>query len=133
MNTWKSNRITYVAALALVALAVAACTIPLRGGEEQAKILEPASTSPDPLAAKLAECRSVTYEQKDALTEYRKAWAEKRRQFLRQDAPPTSDSRTPQAGSSLFVAPKDESRLPSGFPSIQQNGKEQVDGRHRDY
>jgi conjugative transfer region protein TrbK len=124
MNTQKSNRIPYVAALTLVALVAAACTIPLRDGEGQGKMLEPGSTSSDPLAAKLAECRSVTYEQKDALTECRKAWAEKRRQFLRQDARPPSESRMPQAGSSLFVAPKDESRLPSGFPSIQQNGRE---------
>jgi conjugative transfer region protein TrbK len=124
MNTQKLKGIPCLVALVLVVLAVAACTIPLRSDEEQTKILEPANTSPDPLAAKLAECRSVTYEQKDALTECRKAWAEKRRQFLRQDARPPSDSRMPQAGSSLFVAPKDESRLPSGFPSIQQNGKE---------
>jgi len=124
MNTQKSNRITSVAALALVALVAAACTIPLRGGEEQGKMLEPGSTSSDPLAAKLAECRSVTNEQKDALAECRKAWAEKRRQFLGQGARPPSDSRTPQASSSLFVAPKDESRVPSGFPPIQQNGKE---------
>jgi conjugative transfer region protein TrbK len=124
MNTQKLKGIPCLVALVLVVLAVAACTIPLRSDEEQTKILEPANTSPDPLAAKLAECRSVTYEQKDALTECRKAWAEKRRQFLRQDARPPSDSRMPHAGSSLFVAPKDESRLPSGFPSIQQNGKE---------
>jgi conjugative transfer region protein TrbK len=124
MNTQKSNRIPYVAALTLVALVAAACTIPLRDGEEQGKMLEPGSTSSDPLAAKLAECRSVTYEQKDALAECRKAWAEKRRQFLGQGARPPSDSRTPHAGSSLFVEPKDESRVPSGFPSIQQNGKE---------
>ena len=122
MNTHKSNRIPNVAALTLVALVAAACTIPLRDGEEQGKMLEPGSTSSDPLAAKLAQCRSVTYEQKDALAECRKAWAEKRRQFLGQGALPPS--RTPQAGSSLFVAPKDESRLPSGFPSIQQNGEE---------
>jgi conjugative transfer region protein TrbK len=124
MNKQKSNRIPYVAALTLVALVAAACTIPLRGGEEQGKMLEPGSTSSDPLVAKLAECRSVTYEQKDALAECRKAWAEKRRQFLGQGARPPSDSWTPQAGSSLFVAPKDERRVPSGFPSIQQNGEE---------
>ncbi|HWX35305.1 MAG TPA: putative entry exclusion protein TrbK-alt [Steroidobacteraceae bacterium] len=124
MNTQKLKGIPCLVALVLVALVAATCTIPLRGGEEQAKIAEPGSMSPDPLAAKLAECRSVTYEQKDALTECRKAWAEKRRQFLRQDARPPSDSRMPQAGSSLFVAPKDESRVPSGFPSIQQNEKE---------
>jgi hypothetical protein len=66
----------------------------------------------------------VTYEQKDALTECRKAWAEKRRQFLGQKAPRPSDTGLPHAGSSLFVVPKDESRLPSGFPSIEQNEKE---------
>jgi len=124
MNMQKLSRIPYLMASVLVALAIAACTIPLRGGEEQAKMLEPNSMPPDPLAAKLAECRSVTYEQKDALTECRKAWAEKRRQFLGKTAPAPSDGQTPQAGSSLFVAPKDESRLPSGLPSIQQNGKE---------
>ena len=124
MNTQKLSRIPYLMALALVALAIAACTIPLRGGEEQAKMLEPNSMPPDPLAAKLAKCRSVTYDQKEALTECRKAWAEKRYHFLGQDAQPPSDSRMPQAGSSLFVAPKDESRLPSDLPSIQQNGKE---------
>jgi conjugative transfer region protein TrbK len=123
MNMQKLSRIPYLMALALVALAIAACTIRLRGGEEQAKMLEPNAMPADPLAAKLAECRSVTYEQKDALTECRKAWAEKRRQFLGQNARPPSDSRATQAGSSLFVAPKDGS-APSSFPSIQQNGKE---------
>ena len=125
MNTQKSNRIPYVAALALVALVAAACTIPLRGGEEQAKIAVPGSMSPDPLAAKLAECRSVTYEQKDTLAECRKAWAEKRRQFIEQKAPSApSDNGRPQVGSSLFVPPKDESRLSPGYPPIQQPGKE---------
>ena len=123
MNMQKLSRIPYLMALALVALAIAACTIRLRGGEEQAKMLEPNAMPADPLAAKLAECRPVTYEQKDALTECRKAWAEKRRQFLGQKASTPSDNRLPQAGSSLFVAPKDGS-APSSFPSIQQNGKE---------
>lgn len=124
MNTQRSKPITYVAALALVALLAGACTIPLRGGEEQAKIAEPISGSQDPLAAKLTECRSVTYEQNDALADCRRAWAEKRRQFLGQKAPAPSDKRPDPAGSSLFVAPKDESRMPSGYPSIQQPAKE---------
>jgi conjugative transfer region protein TrbK len=124
MNTQKHSRIPYATALAIIAFAVAACAIQLRGNEEQTKVPEPASTASDPLAAKLTQCRSVTYEQKDALAECRKAWAEKRHQFLGQKAPAPSGGQTPRAGSSLFVAPKDESRLPSGFPSIQQNGKE---------
>jgi conjugative transfer region protein TrbK len=122
MNTQKLSRVPYLIAFVLVALAVAACTIPLRGDEERAKMLEPGSTSLDPLAAKLAECRSVTYEQKDALTECQKAWAEKRRQFLGKTAPALSDGQTPQAGSSLFVAPKDESRIWPPFDSAEREG-----------
>jgi Conjugative transfer region protein TrbK len=38
------------------------------------------------LATKLAECRTVTHEQEDALSECRKVWTEKRRQFLGQKA-----------------------------------------------
>ena len=125
MNTQKLKGIPCLVALVLVALAVATCTIPLRGGEEQGKMLEPGSTSSDPLAAKLAECRSVTSEQKEALAECRKAWAEKRRQSLGRKAPSASpDSGPPQEGPSLFVAPKDQSRLSPGYPPIQQPGKE---------
>jgi len=73
---------------------------------------------------KLAECRSVTYEQKDALSECRKAWAEKRRQFLGQKPSASSEKGNSPEGSSLFVPPKDESRLSPGYPPIQQPGKE---------
>ena len=52
MNTQKLKGIPCLVALVLVALAVAACNIPLRGDEEQAKILEPANTSPDPPRSK---------------------------------------------------------------------------------
>ena len=120
MMTQKRNRFPYFAALALVAFAVAACTIHLRGDDEQLKMSEQASPVHDPLAAKLAGCRSVTYEQKDALAECRKAWAEKRHQFLGKTAPVLPGSE----GSTLFVAPKDESRMPSGYSPIQQPAKE---------
>lgn len=124
MNTQKLNRIPNAVALALVAFVATACAIPLRGGEEQAKVSESGGATPDPLATILAECRSVTSEQKDELSECRKAWAEKRRQFLGPKMPAPSDGRLPQAGSSLFVVPKDESRLPSDASSNQQNGRE---------
>jgi conjugative transfer region protein TrbK len=122
MNAKKLKRLPTVAAGVIIVLVVAACAIRLRDDEGQT--LPAASAASDELTAKLAECRSVTYEQKDALSECRKAWAEKRRQFLGQKAPALSDRASPQAGSSLFVAPKDESRLPSGYPPIQQSGKE---------
>ena len=124
MNTKKLERLPTVFAALLVVLVVAACAIRLRGDEEQINSSASADQISDPLATKLAQCRSVTYDQKDALSECRKAWAEKRRQFLVQKTPAPSVSGPPQAGSSLFVAPKDESRLPSGYPPIQQIGKE---------
>jgi len=121
MNTKALERIPALAAVMLAVLVVAACAFRLRGDEA---LTASDHVTSDPLATKLAECRSVTYEQKEALSECRKAWAENRRQFLGQKAPSASDTGVAQAGSSLFVRPKDESRLPSGFPPIQQTGKE---------
>jgi conjugative transfer region protein TrbK len=112
MNTKTLERIPALAAVVLVVLVVAACAIPLRSGEGQTDTPSADVTS-NPLATKLAECRSVAYEQKDALSECRNAWAEKRRQFLGQKAPAPSDR-----------GPQDESRLPSGYPPILQAGKE---------
>jgi conjugative transfer region protein TrbK len=123
MNTKTIEQLPTLAAAMLVVLVVAACAIRLRGDEAQTNAPASADVTSDPLATKLAECRSVTYEQKDALSECRKAWAEKRRQFLGQKAPAPSDTGAAQAGS-FFVAPKDESRLPSGYPPIQQTGRE---------
>ena len=124
MNTKTLERLPTLAAVLLVVLVLAACAIRLRGDEDQTNASAPAGVTSDPLATKLADCRSVTYEQKDALSECRKAWAEKRRQFLGQKAPTVSDTGAAQAGSTLFVPPKDESRLPSGYPPNQQTGKE---------
>jgi conjugative transfer region protein TrbK len=122
MNTKTLERLPTMAAVVLIVLVIAACTIHLRGSEEQAADIPSMDQTADPLAAKLAECRSVTYEQKAALAECRKAWAEKRRQFLRQGTPSASpDSETLPNGSSLFVPPKDESRVPLGFPPIPQS------------
>ncbi|ULK98542.1 putative entry exclusion protein TrbK-alt [Bradyrhizobium sp. I71] len=125
MNTKKLERLPTMAAVMLVVLIVAACAIRLRGDEDQSASATSADHAADALATKLAECRSVTYEQKDALSECRKAWAEKRQQFLGQKSPPSSfNKRAPQEGSSLFVPPKDESRLSPGYPPIQQSGEE---------
>ena len=79
MNTKALERIPALAAVVLVVLVVAACAIRLRGDEAQTSTPVSADVTSDPLTTKLAECRSVTYEQKDALSECRKAWAEKRR------------------------------------------------------
>jgi conjugative transfer region protein TrbK len=122
MNAKKLERLPTVAAVVLVVLVVAACAIQLRDDEGQPLSAASADQASDALTAKLAECRSVTYEQKAALSECRKAWAEKRRQFLGQDKAPSASS--DNEGSSLFVPPKDGSRLSPGYPPIEQSGKE---------
>ena len=125
MNMKKLQRLPTMTALVLVVLIVAACAIRLRGDENQTLSATSADHASDALATKLAECRSVTYERKDALSECRKAWAEKRRQFLGQKiSPASSDNAPPQEGSSLFVPPKNESRISPDYPPIQQPGKE---------
>lgn len=125
MITKKLERLPTMAAMMLVVLIVAACAIRLRGDEDQSASATSTDHSSDALETKLAECRSVTYEQKDALSECRKAWAEKRRQFLGQTAPSaSSENGVPQKGSPLFVPPKDENRLSPVYPQIQQSGKE---------
>lgn len=124
MNTKSIERLPTFAAMVVLVLLVTACAIRLRGDEEQTNAAASTDVTPDPLAKKLGECRSLTYEQKDALAECRKAWAEKRREFLGRKAPAPAEGGAPPAGSSLFVAPKDESRLPSTYPSMQQTGKE---------
>ena len=122
MNTKTLDRLPTIAAVALVVLVIAACTIHLRGDEDQAGSVQSMDQAEDPLTARLAECRSVTYEQKDTLAECRKAWAERRRQFLERQAPSTSaGGEASRQGSSLFVPPKDENRVPPGFSSIQQS------------
>jgi conjugative transfer region protein TrbK len=119
------ERLSSVAAVMLVVLVVAACAIRLRGDEDQIKSSASVDGVTDPLATKLAACRSVTYEQKEALSECRRAWAEKRHQFLGQKAPSgSSEKGNPPEGSSLFVPPKDESGQSPAYPPIQQPDKE---------
>lgn len=124
MTTQNLKQLRLLAAVVLVALVVAACAIRLRGDEGQTNPSAPTEVPADPLAPKIGACRSVTYEQKDALSECRKAWAEQRRRFYRPKAPALTDSGPSQADSSMFVAPKDESRLPPAYPNIPQSGKE---------
>ena len=115
MNMKTLDRLPTTAAVVLVAMVVAVSAIRLRGDESRTLSATSADQASGPLATKLAQCRSVTYEQKDTLSECRKAWAEKRRQFLNQKASPaSSDNSTPQEGPSLFV-PQDESRLSRGY------------------
>ena len=88
------KRISTTVAVSCVVALASACAIQLRDESDQIKASAQATQEFDPLAAKLAQCRGVTYEQKDALAECRKVWAEKRRRFLgaRDTAPPHPDT-----------------------------------------
>jgi conjugative transfer region protein TrbK len=103
MKKLKIDRLPATAAMMLVVLIFAACAIRLRDDENQTASAISSDQASDPLAAKLAQCRSVTSEQKEALSECRKAWAEKRRQFLGQTSPTSSESTTSRGASPLFI------------------------------
>jgi conjugative transfer region protein TrbK len=121
------DRLPTIAAVVLIVLVIAACTIHLRSDDNQAPSATSMDQVSDPLAAKLEQCRSVTSEQKDALVDCRKVWAEKRRQFLGQASPNSSERAPSLRGSPLFVPPDDNSepRLgPPGHGSIPQSGKD---------
>ena len=118
------GRLPTMAAMMLVVLIVAACAIRLRDDGNQTASATSSDKASDPLAAKLAECRSVTSEQKEALSECRKAWAEKRRQFLKLTSPMSPEGGTSQ-DSPLFIPSEHDSRPRLGpYDSVPQSGKE---------
>jgi len=119
------DRLPMLAAMMLVVFIVPACTIRLRDDEDQASSATMFDRTSDPLATKPAKCRSVTYEQKAALSKCRKARAETGRQLLRQTSPTKSESGTSRDASPLFVPPGDNSEPRLGpHNSIPQSGKE---------
>lgn len=124
MATNNLKALKAAAALACVALALAACEIQLRGDESPTHDASLVTQQSDPLTAKLQKCRTVTYEQKAALSKCRNIWAEERRRFLGQkNGTPARGSGTPNPGLSSSAPPKDQSRLPAGLPSIPVKGE----------
>ncbi|WP_082905412.1 putative entry exclusion protein TrbK-alt [Bradyrhizobium centrolobii] len=128
------ERIPMAVAVTLAVLVVAACAIRLRGDQDQDQGPAAIAQGSDPSDAKLAQCRTVRYEQKDVLLECQKLWAEKRREFFsmgsgssasRNNAPELrSPSTPPGKDESRLPSPgKDESRLPSGFPPISDRSE----------
>lgn len=125
MNMKTLERLPALTALVLVVLIVAACAIRLRGDEGQTYTLASDDLTSGSSATKLGECRSVTPEQKEKLSECRKVWAEQRRHFLEQKTRSTPLGKgAAQDGSSLFVSPKDGSRLSPTSPSVLQPEKD---------
>jgi conjugative transfer region protein TrbK len=107
-------------ALSLVTTAglfvVAACTIQLRGENVSSPPKEKQTT--DVGGSDLARCRNVTSEYASGYQHCRQVWAENRRRFFgRRDGAAVSGHHDSAVG--LALAPKDQSRMPQGHPSVE--------------
>ncbi|MGX4770580.1 putative entry exclusion protein TrbK-alt [Bradyrhizobium guangdongense] len=98
-------------------LAVTACTIHLRGGDE-APALSTAEQTTDTTSSDLAHCRSVTAEETAGFRHCRQVWAENRRRFFGKTTHAAVFGQEDPA-TALAPAPKDQSRMPQGFPQPQ--------------
>ena len=111
------SRIAVVAAS--VMLVMAACAIQLRGDGEEASSNPAGPQTTGTLAPSLARCKTVTPEQTASYDYCRRIWAENRRRFFGQKG-----SAVAAAGSDALSSPppasppKDQSRMPQGYPSV---------------
>ncbi|MET4022115.1 putative entry exclusion protein TrbK-alt [Bradyrhizobium sp. S3.2.12] len=113
------ERLPMAVAVSLTVLVVGACAIRLRGDDSATQSSASPAAKPDPAAAKLEQCRTVTYEQREALLECERIWAERRSRFLgKSGSVDGSDSGMGMAPASSPVPHKDDSRLPFLSPSI---------------
>ncbi|MGY4505826.1 conjugative transfer region protein TrbK [Bradyrhizobium sp. GM24.11] len=95
---------------------VAACTIQLRGGEDASSPPKAEQTS-DADDSDLVRCRNVTIEETARYRHCQETWAINRRRFFgRKDAAAVSGRDGP--ATSVTPAPKDQSRMPQGYPSV---------------
>ena len=103
-------------ATTVVVLVVAACTFQLRGGEDTSSPSKAEQTA-DVDGSDLARCRSVTSEDAANYQHCQKVWAENRRRFLgRKDGAAVSGHA--DIAPTLMPTPKDQSRMPQGYPSV---------------
>jgi conjugative transfer region protein TrbK len=114
-------RLPKLAAILAVALAVAACVIRLRGEEARPQPATPVA-QPSDQSADVGRCRTVSYEDKDALGECRKMWALKRRQFLgrQSGSSPFADDQPARSGLPASTALRDEDRQPPAYPTPER-------------
>ncbi|GEC53060.1 conjugative transfer region protein TrbK [Bradyrhizobium japonicum] len=96
-------------------VAVAACTIQLRGGDDSSPAPKAEQTN-DATNSDLARCRGVTPEEAGDYQHCHKIWAENRRRFFgKKDGAAAlghDDSASP------IPAPKGQNRIPQGYPNL---------------
>jgi conjugative transfer region protein TrbK len=115
-----------IAAMGLVVLSVAACAVQLRP-DQDSQPSPIASEENHPLAPKLESCLTVTPDQTATFEYCRRVWSENRRRFFgSQKKPPASRTAAGRANEQRPAepAPKDQSRLPQGYPSIAAPAQE---------
>ncbi len=104
-------------ATTVLVVVVAACTIQLRGGEDASSPPKAEQTS-DADDSDLVRCRNITIEETARYRHCQEIWAKNRRRFLgKKDGAAVSGRVDPAAR--LTPAPKDQSRMPQGYPSAQ--------------
>ncbi len=102
-------------ATTVVVLVVAACTFQLRGGEDAPSPPKAEQTSGGD-DSDLVRCRTVTIEETPRYQHCQEIWAKNRRRFFgKKDGAAVSGRVDP--ATSLTPAPKDQSRMPQGYPS----------------
>ena len=108
-------------AASVMVLIVTACAIELRPDDGSSPMVTPQPQPSDPLARRLAKCRTVTVDQSDELAECRRLWAETRRRFLRSDrSPDEAGGKNPAQA----VPPKIQDRLePPGVERDQSGAR----------
>ncbi|MGM4976016.1 putative entry exclusion protein TrbK-alt [Tardiphaga sp. 619_E2_N8_4] len=105
------SRIAVVTAAGAAMLVVAACAIQLRGDSDETASNSTAPQSTGTLEPSLARCQTVKPEQTATYGYCRRIWAENRRRFFgRTKSTAASDQ-------SSELPPKDQSRIPQGYPS----------------
>lgn len=107
-------------AAAVLVLAIAACTIQLRGESDGRPTGSSASRATNSLGAELERCRKITSEQEAELQTCRLIWAENRRRFLgsKKTSAASSVDAQPDSPVPASVQPKNPGRLPQGWPPV---------------
>ncbi|WP_018319031.1 putative entry exclusion protein TrbK-alt [Bradyrhizobium sp. WSM2793] len=96
-------------------VAVAACTIQLRGGEESSPAPKAEQTI-DAVSSDLARCRGVTPGDTVRYRDCQQVWAENRSRFFgRKEGVPRSGQ---DDSASSMPVPKDQSRILQGYPNL---------------
>lgn len=96
-------------------VAVAACTIQLRGGDDFPPTPKAGQTT-DATASDLARCRGVTPEETAGYRHCKHVWDENRRRFFGKKDSAAASGRDDSI-SSIAVS-KDQSRIPQGYPNL---------------